>query len=192
MGVQYQYANGTASSLGFPGMPDPVLALIQQIHDEMKAAQRAVFRLESELTRQYTRQGELENELGALEQIARRRGLVPPPRPVPPASSGPNSEAEATDDWSLLRRVDAVERLLQKAPGALRLAQIHQGLERHRRHGDPPAAISGTLAHLKRTRGTVVSDGRGRWRYRAPEHAQPTAAAKRQRSVPGAHPGPEG
>jgi hypothetical protein len=65
-----------------------------------------------------------------------------------------------------MKLVDAVEKLLQVvAPEALHLTQIEAGLHQRNRWGDKAESIPGTLAHLKRTRGTVVPLGGGRWAY---------------------------
>jgi hypothetical protein len=136
--------------------PEGISRLIAEHEAEIRSTDQSVTALEDDLARLCTTRRDLLEELKALRQIARRRGLDPEP------ASGDEAPEE---DWSGLTRVDAVERVLMEAPGSLTLSEMQAELHLHGRPNDPADAISGTLAHLKRARGTVVSSGRGRWRY---------------------------
>ena len=138
---------------------DGVFRLIAEHEAEIRTADETLAELERELSSLYTTRNDLMQELRALRQIGRRRGL-----PID-TDHLDDEETRPPEDWSSLTRVDAVEQVLIESADSLSLTEIRTSLQRHARTGDPVDSISGTLAHLKRARGTAISDGRGRWRY---------------------------
>ncbi|MGO9583233.1 MAG: hypothetical protein ACLP36_10530 [Acidimicrobiales bacterium] len=125
---------------------------------EIEQVEVLVENLSDQLSRAKALLSQLLIERDALESVARRRGLDIP---------APTTQTETPNSaWATMNRVDAVEQVLAKIPGSVwHLSEIEAQLELNGRSGDTVPLISATIAHLKRTRGSVESVGTGVWRY---------------------------
>jgi hypothetical protein len=138
--------------------PDPILEVIRQ-QDEEIANTEIQFNEFTELAQDAKRRLEdLIIEQSALKQIAYRRGALL--APMPETSDELNAHL-----WMSMSRVDAIEKVLRESPEPMHLSEIDVALRSHGRPSDSSEAISATLAHIKKTRQTVVSMGQGRWAY---------------------------
>ncbi len=137
---------------------DPILDLIIQQDREIDNVQQLLSGLAAQASEARATLSELIVQREALEQIAIRRGWDVPPAP---------GEVRSLDseDWINMPRTRAVEKVLEESSTGLHLTEIQTNLKMHGRTDDSLEVISASLAHLKKSRGSVVSLGAGRWEF---------------------------
>ena len=133
-----------------------IAAIIDKLDHDIIEARSRVLQLDSQLREETARMNSMILERDALQSAAQRYG----------GEGLPVAEDTAAENWSHLSRVDAVERVLRECERPMHLSAIEDVLRAHWRAGDTVTLISATLAHLKRSKGTVATLGGGNWEYR--------------------------
>ena len=154
---------------------DPGLDLIRRHDAEIVSAEAWLTALNQQVATVKGLLADLNRERSALVTMARRSGVEAP------AGAGPRSQRPS---WTEMPRVQAVQQVLDDAPGPLHLLEMEAVLRSHGRVNDGVSLISATLAYLKRRRGSVRSVGGGRWETCLPASPRGASPVRPPRTVP--------
>jgi hypothetical protein len=131
---------------------------MKRLDEQIAIEQAALHDLDVQAEQHRRHLAKLEVDRQTIEEVAISLGNDGP-------SASAIMDAEETEEWRALNRLDAVERVLREHQVPMLLGAIAAALEEHGRHADTTPVISASLAHLKKRRGSVSSQRRGLWYY---------------------------